>query len=469
MKPCSPVPSMTPTMPGPRRSGARPRTRQRTAMAALALLCAFAGCEPEEHEEPEQPEQPGEPRQVRTSFTFEILSEGAEHGVFLILDEDPVARGQFAGTVAVHNGLDFVDIRPAEATMDSKRVLHLADGEATDGQYFQLQWSTLDLELEDQDGDGVLESGTGRILGGTRQTSGFSDDFTAAPDGFPVTATARRYNSPLEEMAPWESLLIQFGQPVSSEQIQRYRVLADGQQVPGKTRSDESDLLTAVVFVPDRFFPLGATVEVVIDGMENALGVPVIMEHEPIQVLPDPGSILSNLGFEQALAGWYTAGDVAAVAGAGDLTPVEGTSMAALRNQIGPDGRFDSNLIGHLDVPLDTNALDVSLALLIPDEDLPKEASIRLFHDPAEGEHEVLDVYQFDRGAAVYEPCACEAIEADPPLTQRTGPFLHTIDLSAFRGERVFLEIRLHAEIYGPVEPPPSRPAILLVDDLKLR
>ena len=473
MKPCSPIPSMTPSNPMLHRSGARPRSRQRTAMAAVAgaLLCAFAGCQA-------SPDEPGEPRQVRTSFPFETETPGLEYGMFVILDEDPEARGQFAGTVTFNGGAGFVAITSTEATMDADRVLRIPAGYVYDA-LDSFGWNVIELRLEDKDGDGVLESGTGRIAGGTTPYDNFSDDFVAEPDGYPVTAGTWNYSfSPIEEALPWESLLLGFGQPVSSDQIQRYRVLADGQEVPGKlTARDEGELHTEAVFVPDAFYPLGATIEVEIDGMENALGVPVTMEHQPIQVLADAGSILSNPGFEQALAGWHTVGDAAVVAGAGDLAPVEGASMAALRSRIGPSFHADSRLVGYLDVPMDATALDVSLALLVTEEFLPDQAAIRLYRDLAEGGYEELDGYQLDHEAAVFEPCACEALETDPSLTRRTGPFSHRIDLSALRGERVFLEIRLHGLLkYAPgplavlpLEPPPTGPAILLVDDLQLR
>jgi hypothetical protein len=438
------------------------------------LLCALAGCE----SSPDEPEEPGDPRQVRTSFAFEIPSEGVEYGMFVSLDEDPEARGQFAGTVTFSNAFDVAQTLATEATMDSERVLHLPAGEAADFIYFYFRWSSIELRLEDQDGDGALESGTGQIVGGTSLNNDFTDNFTAALDGFPVTATAWRAPSPLGEMAPWDSLSIAFRQPVSSDQLQSCRVLANGQEVPGElTPLGQGELLTEARFVPDAFYPLGATIEVEIDGMKNALGVPVTMEHEPIQVLADPGTLLSNPGFEQALAGWYPAGDAVVVAGAGDLTPVEGASMAALRSEIGSSGRVDSRLIGYLDVPAVATALDVSLAILAPEESLPGVVVIRLYHELAEGGYEELEAYRLDPEAAVLEPCACEAIEADPPLTRRTAPFSHPIDLTALRGKRVFLEIQLYGVRYStsgplavlPLDPVPTAPAILLVDDLQIR
>jgi hypothetical protein len=476
MKPGSPIVSMTPTNPMLHRSGARPRVRRRTTMIAVAgvLLCAFAACE----SEPDEPDEPGDPRQVRTSFAFAIPGENAESGMFVSLDEDPDARGRFAGTVTFSNAFDVAQVLPAEATMDTERVLHLPAGEA-EGLFFYFQWDSVELSVEDQDGDGGLESGTGRIVGRTTPNNDFTRDFTAALDGFPVTAAAYRVYSRFDAMAPWDPIRISFRQPVSSDQIERCRVLADGQEVPGKlTALGPGELHTTAEFVPDAFYPLGATIEVDVGGMKNALGVPVTMEQEPIAVLADPGTILSNPGFEQALAGWHSVGDAVAMAAAGDLAPIEGASMAALRTALPPEVHSDSGLLGYFDVPMDATGLDLSLVLLAAAESLPQRVAIRIYHDPAAAAPEVLNVYEFDHESAVFEPCDCSDLGADPPLTRRTAPFLHQIDLSALRGKRVFLEIQLNGEPYSTFDalavhpippPPPPVPAILLIDDLKLR
>lgn len=120
----------------------------------------------------------------------------------------------------------------------------------------------------------------------------------------------------------------------------------------------------------------------------------------------------------------------------------------------------------------------MSLVLLTPEEALPQSIAMRLYHDLAEGGHEVLGVYEFDHESAELEACDCDELGADPPLTRRTAPIRHEIDLSALRGQRVFLEIQLDGDRwFGPGQlavapippPPPPVPAILLVDDLQIR
>ena len=126
------------------------------------------------------PDAPGEPRQVRTSFTLKSADpDSTTNGMFVILDEDPDARGQFAGTIVFAHESGFMEIKPTEATMDSKRVLHLPAGAVEESFEFSFEWDAIELRLEDQDGDGVLESGTGHLDGAVMGTLTPDYDFTA--------------------------------------------------------------------------------------------------------------------------------------------------------------------------------------------------------------------------------------------------------------------------------------------------
>jgi hypothetical protein len=464
------------------RNQARPRLGRRAATAAAgALLCALAGCV-SAPAEPGEPIEPGEPRKVRTSFRVEA-SDSTQYGVFLSLDEDPAQRGKLTGTLAVSGEVYLlwrgVEIALAEATMEGS-TLRLAPGALPDTGTLYFSWDILDIRLEDEDGDGVMESGTGMISGAALSPGSFQDIFTAAPDGYPVVARAyRKTAGAADHMLPWEALAVTLEQPVSNDQIERYRVLADGQEVAGELAFVGSEgLHTSFTFTPDDFLPMGATIEVDLGGVENVVGVPVVLEQDETQVMADPGALSINPGFEQALAGWYASGDAVVMASAGDLVPVEGTGMAALRTALTERQHSLSRLFGYLDVPVDATALDLSLALLAPEEALPTRVAMRLHHVRADGGHEEIEVYEFDHEAAVFEPCDCGELGASPPLTRRAGPLRHEIDLSALRGQRVFLEIELHGEPWSgprlravaPIPPPPPPiPSVVLVDDLQIR
>jgi hypothetical protein len=457
--------------------------RRASTAAAGALLCALAGCITAPGE-PGEPNVPGEPRLVRTSFAFQVDPAERDFGMFLSLDERDDVRGQLIGNMTVNGVTDIgfiaVDSMPAMGTMDERGVLRIPAGAlpSTPGGLY-LEWDDIELRLQDQDGDGVMESGTGHIAGTVHVRNRFDDDVTAAPDGFPVTARVYRASQVTPEMLPWETLVVALDQPVSSDEIPRHRVLADGQEVPGQIELVKTgEIHTAFRFTPDGFYPLGATIEIALDGMKNAIGVPMTLEAAPIEVMADPGSFEPNLGFEQALTGWYVAGDAAVVAGAGNLAPVEGAGMLALRTAIIDSQDRDSRLLGYLDVPADATTLDLSLALLVPEEQLPGSIAMRLHRALPDGGHEVLEVYEFDHESVVLEPCACGGLGTDPPLARRAGPFRQEIDLSALRGQRVFLEIQLFGEPWSgpsvravaPIPPPiPAIPAMLLVDDLQIR
>jgi hypothetical protein len=128
---------------------------------------------------------------------------------------------------------------------------------------------------------------------------------------------------------------------------------------------------------------------------------------------------------------------------------------------------------------MDATSLDLSLALTVHEDWLPRSIAMRLYHDLPEPGHEVIEVYEFVHAAAVLEPCACSELDVDHrPLARHTGPIQHEVDLTGLRGERVFLEIAILGEPWAglrqlavapipPAEPPV--PAMLLIDDLLIR
>lgn len=455
-----------------------------TAMAS-ALLCAVAGCfiAPGDPGDPGDPAEPDEPRQVRTSFAIQVNADGDEYGVFLRLDESATTRGQFAGTMAV-NGVYLqafraVEITPVTATMVGDE-LRVASGSLEQSMTLSFSWDVLALRLEDEDRDGVLESGSGRIEGQVFQPSGFQDTFTAAPDGYPVTARAYRGLSQASDVLPWEQIVVDFGQPVSIDESERYRVLADGEPVAGtfQLEGERDGLHTSFVFRPDDFWPLGATIEVDLDGVKNFVDAPVVVAQGDLQVMADPGALSTNLGFEQALAGWYAVGDTSVIAGSGDVAPVEGAGMAALRTT--PDAGnpvHRSGLTGYIDVPADATVLDLSLALLASADELPGSITVSLRRAvPGDG-LEIAGGYAFDHASAVFEPCACGVVDGTP-LTRRAGPFRQEMDVTALRGERLFVDIEVYGGAWSgpaalalaPLVPPlPPVPSIVLVDDLQIR
>jgi hypothetical protein len=291
-------------------------------------------------------------------------------------------------------------------------------------------------------------------------------------------------------LLPWQPVHLELRQPVTVDQAMRYRVLVNGEEVPGETHVQPvSNVVTTVEFVPHVFYPMGAELQVEATGMENALGAPVTFAHPPIPVMEDPGLAAdTNLGFEQELAGWQvTAGTAYAAESFLDVVPAEGTGMVVIESG-GPEpgvgtALYDNRVVGYIDVPADASTLDLSLAVLVPADVLPSVVSVRLYNEGLDA-IETLDVYALAHGTEVFEACDCLGTPADRALARRMGPVRREIALEAFRGKRVFLELHVKSEVWWlprsalhalvravqPIPPPPPPvPSALVVDDIQIR
>lgn len=454
--------------------------RRNLFLAASAVLWGLSGCTLPDDGEPGEPgEPPGDSqgRQVRTTFQVTLGDYEAPTGVFLSLDEAPNAAGLFDGSLTLSSSGRATSVRVA-ATLDGERELTVAAGALG-----SVHWDELRIDLRDTDGDDVFESGSGRIEGRLVSYSGedpFVRDFQAAPDAFRALATARPEGNFSGTLLPWQPLMIELGQPVQVEHISSYVVLADGQPIWGQTQLLEYDpyhSYTAVRFLPEIFYPLGAEITIETLDMENTLGTAVESDPTPILVIADPGLASDNLGFEQALAGWSAVGTVTTEASYGGVVPGEGAAMAVLQTG-GLAGAGDTRLVGYFDVPADASELDLSLEVLAG-ERLPAAVTVRLYRDDYLFELDAFEVYEFVHEAENFVPCDC----ADLDLTRRTGAFRRQVSLAGFRGERVFIELRVDGGERLPSSPPdvralgvrpippppPPAPAALVVDDIQIR
>jgi hypothetical protein len=428
---------------------------------------------------------------VRTSFALVPTPDLPAVGIFLVLDRLDQSDA-FAGALTIAHD-DRSSVMDVSGTLDERGDLRIIPNSLAG-----ITWDELRIAVRDQDGDAVYESGAGH-MSGTEQTfytyNEFALDFEAAPDAFtsPASAVADTaiYDQRANRLLPWQPMYIELRQPVTADQATRYRVLADGQEVPGETRVQAtSNVVTTMEFVPHAFYPLGTEIRVEASGMENALGVPVTFEHAPIPVMADPGLAGDNLAFEQGLAGWQAIGTAYAADGFAGVVPAEGASMAVVETSGAEPAeggyQYNSHLVGYIDVPVDASELDLSLALLVREDVLPSVVTMRLYHDDDLDGIDALDIYQLAHETEVFEPCACLGTEPERPLTRRVGPLRRQIALDAFRGQRVFLEMHVegqawwsglaqaavHALVRGllPIPPPtPPVDAALIVDDIQIR
>lgn len=481
---------LTPISSSPSTSLPRPRRPVALALAA-ALSCALPACLIEDPEplapgESTGPAGPADPssQHVHTTFVVEPGQGVPPIGFFLALDRASQVEGLFTGTLTmVHAGR--ADLVTASGVLGKDGALRLAPGVAS-GHGLSLTWDELRIAVLDQDGDGVYESGIGHMSGEVSAYPFFGavdDDFAAGPDAFTALAWVEVEGaSSGDPLLPWQPIHIELQQRVPLDQATRYRVLAGNQELPGATRVPviHGDVVTAVEFIPREFYPLGAEIHVEAGGMVNALGRPVTFEQAPLQVMSDPGPASANPGFEQGLQGWSAIGLARVVDAFGDLAPGEGASMALVET-LDATYRYDSRLVGYVDVPADASELALSLAAFTPADMLPSAISVRLHHDRHSGGLGAFEVYEFGHEAESFEPCDCEDPDAGRPRTQRAGPYQRQVSLAALRGGRVFLEVHVEGrEWYGlvrrvaravqPLIPPlPPVPAAVLVDDVQIR
>lgn len=480
----------------PRRSPSTSRPRRHPIALALAA-CALPACLIQDPSPGPGAPDAGPPpdldgQSVRAAFELTPTPDSSTLGIFLLLDRVDQNSVQFRGTLTISEG-GRAGVTDIDGTLDERGHLYL-----TPSGYFGLIWTELRIAVRDQDGDGAYESGSGHIVGAYQtglSLDEFTQDFEVAPDALTYEASAAAsttYDDRSNQLLPWQPVHIELRQPVTVEQAMRYRVLANGQEVPGETRVQPvGDVVTTIEFVPHVFYPMGTEVEVEATDMENALGAPVTFAHPPIPVMADPGLAAdTNLGFEQELAGWQvTVGSAYAADGFLDVVPAEGARMAVLESASLEPGvgtaMYDNRLVGYIDVPADASTLDLSLAVFVPASVLPIVVSVRLYNEGLEA-IEAFDVYALTPGTDVFEACDCPGTPEDRGLARRMGPVRREIALEAFRGKRVFLELRVEGQVGSArlarsalhtlvqavlpiVPPPPPLASALVVDDIQIR
>ena len=472
----------------------RPHRCRRVALALAAASCALPACliadpGPGAPDDGPPPDLSGQ--YLRTSFVVKPTPDLPPIGIFLVLDRSDQSGEIFTGTLTIADD-DGANVEQVIGTLDERGDLSILPS-----MLGGIAWDELRIAVRDQDGDAVYESGAGHMSGINHTYyfyNEFAQDFEAAPDAFTSTASAVAdtaiYDQRANRLLPWQPMHIELRQPVTVEQARSYRVLADGQEVPGETRLQTvSNVVTTVEFVPHAFYPLGTEIQVEASGMENALGLPVTFAHEPIPVMADPGLAGDNLAFEQGLGGWQPMGSAYVADGVADVVPAEGARLVVVETGGTGPGEpgfpYDSHLVGYIDVPVDASELDLSLAVLVPEEVLPSVVTMRLYHDDDLDEIDAIDIYELAHETEVFEPCACPGTE-ERSLARRLGPVRRQIGLEAFRGQRVFLEMHVEGDLwwYGlaqpavhalvrallPIPPPPPPiAAALIIDDIQIR
>jgi hypothetical protein len=316
----------------------------------------------------------------------------------------------------------------------------------------QLQWDELRLTVLDQDGDRVIDGATGEARGTFTSGGEYLQDssYTAAiaPTNDAAATSAKIFDH--SPRLPFGVAVIDFSAPVTADQVTALRVLAGGAPVAGSfDAAPVAGLITRASFQPADFLPFDQPISLDVTALADPSGNPILATASALRVVPDPSSITTNLGFEDGLVGWSVVGHAENVGSFGGLAPVEGSSQAKI-DAVGA-------LAGYLDVPDDAAALHLSLARLSQLAELANDYTASVTLHRANGD----TIASFDARQAPEQVVPCTTCGAD--FGFQLGPLTRDLDLTAVRGERVWLTVDATSFFFI------GMPALaVVVDDLRI-
>lgn len=429
--------------------------------AALVLplcLCVASACS----DEPQSPAGPIEvplgaplpPLQYTMSLTFNGPSGGQvrPESVSGHLYVDVAADGQVSGAMSAKD-LYTSDIDRFTGRVEGTEIV--VDPTVLPGGGLRL--SELRIAVLDQDGDGTIDGAEGEASGYWSYAAGgdilrfheVTAVLTAGPDTTASTATLGGLGG-YPEFLPYEGVSIGFQEPLREADVRdNLRVLANGAPIPGELDlSSYAGMVGWAAFEPDGFLPFGAELTLDFGDLKDPSGNALIPSEAREIVVADPGVFTDNAGFESGLGGWLAIGEAGALGTFQGFAPVEGAAHAVIRVQ--------SMLFTYLDVPAEATALDLSLTVLFEDS-YASPGTVKISLYPPSREPVVVFDNRDVQGPA--QPCsACTEFEA------ALGPVRPSVDLTPYRGQRVFLTIGVH-----PTGVHAENEGAALVDDIQLR
>jgi hypothetical protein len=320
----------------------------------------------------------------------------------------------------------------------------------------QLEFDELTIQLRDDDGDGRVDhasaqaSGTFiRVINDAIDFSGHTSVLRAALD---TTATTASLVAPrgVPPLLPYDTVGIVFAEPLRDRDVRRrVRVLAGGRPIAGQLSTQPTGgLATEAVFQPDGFLPFAADITVDVGRLIDPSGNRLTQSTARIPVVADPGRVAQNPGFESGLDRWISLGAEAAGSFEG-FAPVEGAGQAVVRQQ--------RTLAGVLDVGPSASELELAVTVLAEGREVDADRTAVIALRRAGGESiEVFDV------ADVRD--LLEACTTCTEFGTFVGPLRRTVDVTALRGQRVFLTVDVRSSFFFGVNF-----FAALVDDIQLR
>lgn len=409
--------------------------------------------------------EPGQPNSIRAQLKFDFTYQ--ESGKFFqfpntltaVLALEIAPDDRVKGTLAFL-GSGKVTMTVVTGVIENGKV-RLDEGMAAFGAGGSLNWKRLEVDLHKSLPDGVADTGAGSAEGTVSIFAGDVGDLanctakvTAVPDveGSKVTIEPLMPNPYRFVFVPTDGVRLHFGEPVvERDALQFVRVLANGNAVEGRFSSQAREgRITVLEFQPAALLPYNADIKVDLGQLGDLSGNAMTADASVRKVTEDPGSILTNPGFELGLQGWTLLGKQGGPFGTyQNVVPAGGLQQLVVREETG--------LSGYFDVPTHATTLSMQVTTLAESDQLDQNytAVLRL-HNPGEAPKVIFDVFQ-ERQASV----ACRGCEE---FTKRMGPLTKTLDLTPYRGKRVFLSGEVRSSFFFGVNY-----FALLLDEVKVQ
>lgn len=365
------------------------------------------------------------------------------------------AAGNVSGVISARDS-DTVSLAVVNGRREGSDIV-IEDGAVAVTPGGSLGLDELRVTLRDDDGDGEIDGADGQATGTWQRVLGDIFDQTTHTSvvtaGLDTTATTASLSLARAGgvLLPFDAVEVRFEEPLREADVREHlRVLAGGAAITGElTVTPTGGLVTSARLQPDAFLGFGAAVSLDLAGLHDPAGNALTTSSAHASVVADPGPLADNTGFESGLAGWIAVGQAETRGVFQGFAPVAGAAQAVVRE--------GGTLAAALDVASDATELDLSVAVLseigVVDANRTTVIALRL---PGGGSIEIFDVADVDDQ---FEPCA-----TCTDYGQSVGPLRSAIDLTPYRGQRVFLTVDVRSSFFIGVNF-----FAALIDDIQLR
>ncbi len=320
----------------------------------------------------------------------------------------------------------------------------------------QLSWDRFELVLEDLDGDGWLDAGSGTFDGEldsfvdrvTTTTDITGGEITAEPDTRDAVATASSSGRDRGRLFPYDGVRVRFNKPVrANDVVDKLVLLVDGEvteasvtpvspvDMPDRAGGSPVSVTAMASVVPAAPIPLGTEVGVEVAGIRD-VSAREVKGAEPVDAAADLGSALSNLDFAQDFDRWHRIGAIELREQFEGAEPAAADRFVVLTEL--------AQLVAELDLPEDAESITMAFTGFVDTypEIIGTEISAEIVH--ANGE-QLSDAVP----GRVTEDGMIECEQGCSSYLYRTAPIPLELDVREAAGERVFLRVTVSANGYA--------------------